>query len=361
MRPCERTLLTTPSPPDRVRLYIPWLTILKILCAAALVWIWLQLWPIVLVVLVSLVLAITLEPVVRWLEQRKVKRGAAVLIVGGVTLATLGAFVYAAMAPVTAQTKQVGTLVSSFQESIAVRVPVAVARIVRRGPQDPTEMMSAIAAKVPELANALLTAATMTLFAFILTLYLLADGRSTYDWVIAYVPRQHRAKADETVAGVADAVFAYVAGNLVTSLFAAVFVFVSLTVLKVPGAFMLALLAGVCDFVPILGFFVALAPAVLVALTVSPMTALVVVGLYGLCHAIENYAIGPMVYGHHLKLSGVAVLLGLVIGAELAGIIGALLALPVVAAYPIIERIWLRESLGTEVLAEHARLEREGE
>ena len=201
----------------------------------------------------------------------------------------------------------------------------------------------------------------MTLFAFILTLYLLADGRSTYDWLIAYVPRAHLAKANETVAGVTDAVFAYVAGNLVTSLFATVFVFVSLTLLKVPGAFMLAVLAGVCDFVPILGFFVALAPAVLVALTVSPGTAVAVVGLYGLCHAIENYAIVPKVYGHHLKLSGVAVLLGLVIGAELGGIIGALLALPVVAAYPIVERIWLRESLGKNVLAEHARLEGEGE
>ena len=51
----------------------------------------------------------------------------------------------------------------------------------------------------------------------------------------------------------------------------------------------------------------------------------------------------------------------LVIGAELGGIVGALLALPVVAAYPIVERIWLRESLGKNVLAEHARLEREGE
>ncbi len=353
--------MTTPSPPDRVRLYIPWLTILKILCAAVLVWMWLQLWPIVMVVLVALVLAITLEPIIRRLEQWKLKRGLAVLLVGAVTLAAFGAFAFAAVAPLTVQTKQLGALAASFQESIAVRVPVAVARIVRRGPQDPAQMMSAIAAKVPDFASAVLTAATMTLFAFILTLYLLADGRSTYAWLIAYVPRQHRAKANETVAGVADAVFAYVAGNLVTSLFAAVFVFVSLTLLKVPGAFMLALLAGVCDFVPILGFFVALAPAVLVAVTVSPMTAVVVVGLYGLCHAIENYAIGPKVYGHHLKLSGVAVLLGLVIGAELGGIIGALLALPVVAAYPIIERIWLRESLGTELLAEHARLEREGE
>lgn len=348
-------------PPERVRLYVPWLTILKILSAAALVWIWLQVWPILMVVLVSLVFAITLEPVVRWLERWRFKRGLAVLVVGAVTLGAFGAFLFAAVAPLTQQTKLLVGLVASFQESVAVRVPVAVARIVRRGPQDPAEMMSAIAAKVPDVASAVLTALAMTLFAFILTLYLLADGRSTYEWLIAYVPREHLAKANETVAGVTDAVFAYVAGNLVTSLFATVFVYVSLVLLKVPGSFMLAVLAGLCDFVPILGFFVALAPAVLVALTVSPGTAVAVVGLYGLCHAIENYAIAPKVYGHHLKLSGVAVLVGLVIGAELGGIVGALLALPVVAAYPIVERIWLRESLGKNVLAEHARLEREGE
>ncbi len=175
------------------------------------------------------------------------------------------------------------------------------------------------------------------------------------------IPEIARAKANETVAGVTEAVFAYVAANLLTSLFAAVFVLVSLTLLNVPAAVMLAVLAGVCDFVPILGFFVALTPAVLVALTISPGTAVAVAGLYGLCSVIENYAIAPRVYGHHLKVSRVAVLLGLVIGAALGGIIGALLALPVVAAYPIVERIWLRESLGKNVLAEHARLEHEGE
>ena len=340
---------------------MPWLTIVKILSAGALVWIWLKVWPIVMVVLVSLVLAVTLEPVVRWLEQHRLKRGLAVLVVGAVTLASVGGFLFAAVAPLTEQTKALMASVANLQEGVALRVPVAVARVVRRGPQDPAEMMSAAAAKVPEIASAVLAAAAMTLFAFILTLYLLADGRSTFEWVIAYVPHRQRDKANETVAGVTDAVFAYAAGNLVTSLFAAVFVMASLTVLKVPGAFMLAVLAGVCDFIPILGFFVALTPAVLVALTISPGTAVAVAGLYVLCHVIENYAIAPKVYGHGLRLSGVAVLLGLVVGAELAGIMGALLALPVVAAYPIVERIWLREALGKTVLAEHARLEHEGD
>jgi predicted PurR-regulated permease PerM len=337
------------------------LTILKILSAAVLVWIWLQVWPIVMVVLVSLVLAIALEPSIRWLERHKFTRGLAVLVVGAVTLAAFAAFLFAAVAPLTEQTKLLASRLASFQESVAVRVPVAVARVVRRGPQDPAQVMSAIAARVPQIASAVLTAAAMTLFAFILTLYLLADGRSTYEWVIAYVPHAHRAKANETVADVSKAVFAYVAGNLLTSLFAAVFVLASLTLLRVPGAFMLAVLAGVCDFVPIVGFFVALTPAVLVALTISPGTAVAVAGLYVLCSVIENYVIVPKVYGRHLKLSRIAVLLGLSIGAALGGIIGALLALPVVAAYPIVERIWLRESLGTNVLAEHARLAREGE
>ena len=351
----------SPSPPEHVRLYLPWSTIFKILSAAALVWVWLQLWPFVMVMLVSLVLAVTLEPIVAWLERWRFRRGLAVLLVGTVTLATFGGFLFAAAGPFTEEAKLLATRLASFQESVAVRVPVAIARVVRRGPQDPAQMMAEIAAKLPDIASAVLSAGAMTLFAFILTLYLLADGRRTYEWVIAYVPRAHRAKVTETVTEVTEAVFAFVAGNLLTSLFAAVFVFVSLALLKVPAALVLAVLAGVCDFVPIFGFFVSLTPAVLVALTISPGTAAAVVGLYALCHVIENYAIVPKVYGHRLKLSGVAVLLALGIGAALGGIIGALLALPAVAAYPIVERIWLRESLGKSVLAEHARLEREGE
>src|SRR5580704_16762487 len=105
------------SPPERVRVDVSWLTILKILSAAALVWVWLQVWPIVMVVLVSLVLAVTLEPVVWWLERRGFTRGLAVTAVGAVTLAIFGAFIFAAVAPLTDQTKLLVTRIASFQES----------------------------------------------------------------------------------------------------------------------------------------------------------------------------------------------------------------------------------------------------
>jgi predicted PurR-regulated permease PerM len=347
--------------PDRVRLDVSWLTILKIASAVALIWIWLQIWPIVMVAIVSLVLSIALEPVVRWLEGRRIARGLAVLGIGVVTLATLGVLVYLAISPLTREAKAFGKTFSTLQESVAVHLPVAVARVVRRGPQDPAALMSAVASTVSDFSGALLSAGAMALFAFILTLYLLADGHRTYEWVLAYVPKAQRAKADETFAGVSIAAVAYVAANLLTSIFASAFVLASLTLLGVPASVMLAVLAGICDFVPIIGFFVALTPAVLIALTVSPGTALSVVGAYTLCSVIENYAIAPKLYGHHLKVSRVAVLLSLAVGAALGGIVGALLALPTAAAYPIVERIWLHKSLGQDVLAEHARLEHEGE
>jgi predicted PurR-regulated permease PerM len=349
------------GPPNPVRLYVPWATIFKVLGALMLVWVWLELLPIVMVVLVALVLAVTLEPLVQWLERRRVKRGPAVVLIGALTLIIIAAGLAAAATPISDQSTLLLGRVAAYRENIAAHAPAPVARVLRRGADIPTQLISGVLSNATTVGGALLSAAAMTLFAFILTLYLLADGRRTFEWVIAYVPPAHRPRTDETIAGVTDAIFAYVVGNVITSLFAAAFVFASLTWLKVPAPFILAVIAGVCDFVPILGFFVALAPAVLLALTISVGTAVAVVGMYGLCHVIENYAIAPKVYGNRLKLSGVAVLLGLVVGAELGGIIGALLALPVIAAYPIVERIWLKNYLGRAVLAEHARLEREEE
>ena len=73
-------------------------------------------------------------------------------------------------------------------------------------------------------------------------------------------------------------------------------------------------------------------------------------------HLVEAYLIVPRVYGQRLRLSTLAVLLALMAGTTLQGLIGAVLVLPLVAAYPIIERIWLARYLGSEVLKDHRAL-----
>ena len=69
--------------------------------------------------------------------------------------------------------------------------------------------------------------------------------------------------------------------------------------------------------------------------------------------------ISPWAYGDRMKLSNLAVILAFVIGAQLAGVIGALIALPIAAIYPAIERIWLRQQVGEETVREHQAIEGE--
>jgi predicted PurR-regulated permease PerM len=91
----------------------------------------------------------------------------------------------------------------------------------------------------------------------------------------------------------------------------------------------------------------------LLALSVSPKTAIMVVALYLLFHALEIYYIVPKVYGKHLRVSTLTVLLGLLAGTLLAGITGALAALPIIASYSAIERIWLRRFLRDGAAEKH--------
>ena len=170
------------------------------------------------------------------------------------------------------------------------------------------------------------------------------------------MPRNNRGRVQDTADAACVAVRHYVAGNVATSIFAGFCVYLALTLLHVPAALLLAVLAGVCDFVPVLGFIVSAVPAILLALTVSTTTAVIVGGVYVAYHMAENYLIGPRVYGGQLRLSNLAVLLAFAVGAELFGIIGALLALPVAAMYPCVEDIWLREYLGRDAVETHRGL-----
>jgi predicted PurR-regulated permease PerM len=151
--------------------------------------------------------------------------------------------------------------------------------------------------------------------------------------------------------------YGYVVGNVATSIFATVVVFTALSLLHVPAALLLAVLAGVFDFVPVLGFIFSSGPAILLGLSVSPAVGLAVVGVYGGYHLVENYYVGPRVYGDRLKLSNLAVIVAFAIGAKIGGVGGALLALPVAAVYPVIERVWLKDYLGRDAVETHQRLQ----
>jgi predicted PurR-regulated permease PerM len=346
--------------PPRRALDLPFSTIGKVLLVAFVLWAIYKLSTIITLMLVAIVLAIAFEPMVEGLERIRLPRWAASLLVVLTVLASIIVFIIVSGASLASQGRVVGERLMSIEADMARRLPPYLSRMMTTRGASAAPNASDLAGYAVVIGSTLASALLVTAIASILTLYLLIDGRRTWEWVVAYVPLRNRERAQATAEAGRRAVRRYVIGNITTSVFAAVVVFVALQLLRVPAALLLALLAGVCDFVPVLGFVVSAVPAILLALTVSAGTGVAIFVVYLSYHLAENYAIGPRVYGGQLRLSNLAVLLAFAVGAELGGIVGALLALPVAAMYPVVEDIWLAKYLGRHAVETHKRLEREG-
>jgi putative permease len=337
--------------PNRLVFDVPIRTIVKIAAAIGVLWCVWKLSALILLLIVAVILAVTLDMPVSWVERRRLSRAAATLVVSGVLVAMVGAFVWLTWASLISQWQYLTAQLTRTMNTLAPYVPSWIYESATG--QDWRASLEAFGLR---LGQSLAYALTLIVLGFFVTVYLLIDGRRTRAWLIAFVPQVRREKVERTLAESRDAIWAYAVGNVSTSIFATVWVLVWLIALHVPAALLLAVLAGIADFVPVLGFAASALPAAALALSVSPQTALITVASYVIYHAIENYLIAPWAYGQRLQLSDLAVILAFAVGAELAGVIGALIALPIAALYPTVERIWLKEQLPRETLVEHRAL-----
>ena len=330
--------------------------IAKVIAAIALVWLWLHLWQLVMILLIAIVVAIGLDPVVGWLQRRRLSRGLASLLVVATLAAIMAGFFWVTESSLSSQARQLGGTIATVRHQVSQTLPgwVRDAAAHSGAPISPSAV-AGLAANAGRLGFDGLLAAVLIL---VLSMYLLSEGRQTYTWLVAYAPPRQRDRVHLTACEARQAIYGYVVGNVVTSVFATVVTLVALTLLHVPAALLLALLAGIFDFVPVLGFICSAFPAVLLALTRSVGVAIAVAAIYVAYHAAENYYIGPRVYGDRLRLSNLAVILAFAVGAAIGGIGGALLALPLAALYPVVERVWLGSYLNRDAITTHQRLQR---
>ncbi len=342
--------------PQRVDLHIPWSTYFKACAALLTAYAVYVLWPLLLLVFLALFLAVTLRAMVGWLDAKGMQHGFSLLVVVGGLLGML----------MTGMALIVPVLIdqaAAFSQSLPkLRADALNLLPVSGGMRQNIEHMldSANWAEAgtwfDHFASAggiALGGISQTALLVVIALYLLIDGSKVNEWLLAFFSPLKRRKLRITAEEVSKVITGYVVGQVITSVLVMIFTFSVLSLLHVPAALMLSILAGVFDILPILGFFVAAMPAFLLALSVSPSTAFMVLGLYLLFHALEAYLIVPMVYGKNLRVSTLTVLLGLLAGALLAGIPGALAALPVIASYAAVERIWLKPFLREGVSEKH--------
>jgi predicted PurR-regulated permease PerM len=339
--------------PNEIQLRIPFTTMLKIAFFGLLVLIVITLWPVILMLVVAVLIAVMLAPLVRWLERHRVRRGVAIALVGLLEFGVLALLVGVIIPTTASELSDLAKNAPQIRKDLYARVPY-LKQVLNEGrqPQWREWLMRGFTA-----GKFALEGLTAVIFVLVVAIYLLIEGQQTLDWLIAFAPQRHRRKVRQTVDEAGEVILAYVRGNFITSTICAAWMLTVLLLLHVPAAVPLAIFAFFCDFVPVVGTIVMTVPAGLLALTISPTTALIVVAAVVFYHLLENYLIIPRVYGKSMRLSTLAVLLAVTVGGVLQGVMGAVLILPFVAAYPIVERIWLREQLPDDTNAIHQAIE----
>jgi predicted PurR-regulated permease PerM len=341
-----------------VELRIPFTTLLKVALTVLLCVCVIKLWPVILMIIVAILLAVMLDPLVVFGERHRVRRGVSVIVIAIILLGLLALFFGVTVPRMSSEIGDIGKELPRLEQTAASRFPFLTPYLKNLHGGPPPEVKTWLTRGLIAGKYAI-EGITAAIFVLVLALYLLIEGRTAFEWLISLAPKKNRPRFRETAVEMSGVILAYMRGQVITCFICAGWAYLVLLLLRVPAALPLAVIAFVADLLPVVGTIAMTVPAVLMALTLGPVKALLVFAAYMLYHLIESYFIVPRVYGKQMRLSTLTVLLAIMIGGALQGAAGAILILPFVAAYPIVERLWLREKLPEDTVERHEELAEE--
>lgn len=309
---------------------------------------------VLLLVFLAILLASALEPIVGWLRERlPLGRGATILVVyASFFVAVLALAFLVVPAAIGQAEKIIGSLPqflgevrtwaadlrpAALSSSITALVDSVNEVFAPAPPPDPDEVVE-VGTTVAEAAVSLATLLTLVFF-------WLVEHARIQRYVLAYLPADRRAGARDAWNGIETRLGLWVRGQLILMASIGIATGIAYSLLGVPGALLLGLIAALTEAIPIVGPLLGAIPAVLVAATVSPELALVVAVIYLILQFIEGNVLVPVVMRNTIGISPLLVLVSLLVGAAVGGLVGAFLAVPIAASVEIaISRLQARKT-----------------
>jgi predicted PurR-regulated permease PerM len=333
--------------------------------------------------IIGLLFVYLLDPPVRWLARRGVRRSLAILIVYLVAIVALGVFLTLTLTPLIneilrfiadfpklaadldAQLKKLGDFYQHLQIPVAIRewIDGVIAGFGQGGSGgggiDLTFLLPLLTG-----ASSLLGLVFGYLILPVWVAYLIKDKVVLVGQFDRSLPETWRFDTWAIIKTVEHDFGQWVRGQLILGVVVGVFTFIGLIALSqlvdpIFGryAVLLSIIAGVLELVPIIGPIISAVPAVLLAATAGPAAVVAALLLYTLVQQIENNFFVPKIQGDAIQLHPAAVIFAIIVGGALAGLIGAILALPMTAAFRDVVRYLFRRLSPDEPGALAASLE----
>lgn len=363
----------TPVPSDQVQSWLQTRTILRILvillAVAGLLWIIYRLTAVLLLIVLAIFFAYLIAPLVDVVQrplyvrgrERVVPRGLAIMIVYIVLFVGAGLVIYFVSPQVTAQFPEFKQEAISYYQKIRSSTDSLSQYFrQRRMPEGVGRYVDGLLAQAGELVRLAfermlgwITLIPSLVLIPVLSFFFLKDADAFRRSVLAMLPRGRlRWRGDEFFQDVNSTLAAYIRAQLTACLLVGLLCSIGFWVLGLPAPLVLGLIAGLFEFVPLVGpLTVAVLAAVLGLLHSGFGVAFMVLLFLGVLRIMEDYVIYPRIIGTGIHLHPLAVILAILAGAEIAGVAGIFLAIPVIAILTVTYRHWL-EHRGSETIAE---------
>lgn len=299
-------------------------------------------------ILTALFISLGLDPVVRWLEGRRVPRAAGIAITLLALLAIFAAF-FGTLIPTLVN--QISQLITAFpnwinsilhsdwyrnldeQFGIKQRITDELQKFGQNS-EAVTNVFGGVLGVGTTIANATFGA----LVVLVLSLYFLAALPAIKAWGYRLAPRSRRARVEALSEEITRSVGNYVIGQVCVAVLNATYAFIVMSILRVPYAALLAFVVGFLAFIPLVGGVIAGTTIVLVALTAGWQTAIVLAIAYFGYLQFEAYFVSPRIMQKAVAVPGPIAVISVIAGGSLLGVLGALIAIPTAAAVMLLIR-----------------------
>jgi predicted PurR-regulated permease PerM len=299
-------------------------------------------------IVISVFLALALDPLVGWIERRgRVKRGIAISIAYALVLIVVVAVGATFVPKLIDEVNGLAQAVPGYVHDLThgrgrlgflERKYHIVEKVQEQVKAGGAKKLFGLSGAAVTLTKSVISVVAATVTIVFLTFFMLLEGRNWVDRCFSLLPKRSRPRWRKVGHDIYRTIGGYVTGNIVISLIAGGSITIVLLLLGVPYAVALGLLVAILDLIPLAGATVAGVVVAGVAFLHSVPAGVIAVVFFIVYQQIENHVLQPVIYGRTVELSPLAVLVSVLVGASVAGILGALAAIPVAGALQVIVR-----------------------
>lgn len=314
--------------------------VFAVVFALYLIW---QILDILALIFVTFILVAALNPLVKWLSEYGVPRTGGVILIY-IVLFTLLAGLFSLIFPPLVE--QVRLLAQSFPALVHSVTPLSELLLesnTQNVLQGISSQLSGFTQSVFSATATIFGGALSALTVFILSFYMLVEEQKARHALVPLIPGELVKPVLATINRVSDKLGSWMRGQLVLSGVIGLISYIGLLILGVPYALTLAAIAGIAEIIPVVGPIAAGLAAVVVAYASSSWeVAVAVFVFYVILQQLENNILVPKIMESAVGLSPIIVIIALAVGSKLAGVTGAVLAVPIAATVAVLVQEWPR-------------------